>query len=242
MSSFKLDAAALHRTAGIAHDASASVQRTAADAVLRSGLIAERDLKDVALAGQHAQRRGLFLEGRAQFALGIRSGHAVNSITGQIFKRGETWISSVGSPLEYVLRNEQGGQITARGRALAIPTVNALTPAGALNNRFSGLASLRQARDPGGKKLFVWKGKRKGTDGAWLAGTAGAGAGTVVRDAKGRFRRGGRLVLYFLLRRVVQIPARYMFRTSSRRIAPEIVAQGGAQMGVALQKSFGAKS
>lgn len=237
--SLEIKADALRDVAGIANNASGAVKMTASESVVRASLIAERDLKDVALAGAKAERRGLFLEGRAQFALGIRSGHAVNSVSGNVFKRGDTWISSTGSPLAYVLMNENGGQITAKGRALAIPTVNALTPSGALNNRFSGLGSLRQARDPGGRKLFVWKGKRKGTDGAWLAGTSGDGAGTVVRDTKtGRFKRGGRLVLYFLLRRSVQIPARYMFRNSKRRIEPIIAEETNASMKLAMQKAW----
>ena len=88
--SLEIKADALRDVAGIANNASGAVKMTASESVVRASLLAERDLKDVALAGAKASAAACSLEGRAQFALGIRSGHAVNSVSGNVFKRGDT--------------------------------------------------------------------------------------------------------------------------------------------------------
>lgn len=233
-----IDTGGLGRFAKGAAGIPAVLPRTNADIVTRAALLAERDLKNIALAGGAPGRSGLFRTAKAGFVLGNRTGHAAASVTSGVFKDGDAWVGAAGSPLKYVLYNEDGATIQKAGGALALPTVNALTPAGALKNRFAGLQSLRQARDDGGKKLFVWKGKKKGTDGSWLAGTSGAGAGTVVRGPGGLFKRGGRLVLYFLLRHIVHIPARYMFRNAKRRIEPQIVEYGGTQIPLTIHRQL----
>jgi hypothetical protein len=205
------------------------------EGVVEAALIMDRDLKEIALNAGRPQRVGLFMQSRIGFQLGVRSGITAASVTTLIGRHGNVVVASVGTALRHVLANERGATVRAKGRALAIPTVNALTASGALSNRFAGLSSLRDARDPGGRKLFVVKTR----GGAWLAGTSGRGAGTVTRNRRtGRFQRGGRLVLYFLLKNTVQIPARYMFRNARRRVEPVIAEAIGERVTVRVDEAF----
>lgn len=196
-----------------------STQRAAGEAgIAQAALIMDRDLKETALNAGRPQRVGLFMQSRIGFALGVRSGLTAASVTTLIARRGATLEASVGTAEKHVLTNELGATVHAKGRALAIPTVNALSPSGALSNQFAGLGSLRDARDKSGGPLFVLK--TRGA--AWLAG-------------KGDGRRP---TLYFLLRASVEIPARYMFRNARRRVEPLVQEAVEAPIGVKVQEAF----
>ena len=128
-------------------------------------------------------------------SLGSRSGKTRQSVTHKVFRFQETVFGVVGSPMAYLLVHEHGG--TIRGRQyLRIPTIEMQTGAGV--DRLLG-ASARTI--PG---AFVYR-SRSGS--LWIAA-----------------RRGGRLVLLYLLKRSVDIPARHAFAATTRRAAP-IVAQ-----------------
>lgn len=188
--------------------------------ISRAAYIMDRDLKTVAFAGKKARRVGLFLEAPAQFALGVRSGQTAASVTTFVVRRGNEIVAASGSALPHVLWNERGATVRpVRARALAMPTVNALTRGGDLRNVFAGHGSLRDAR-PFGQRMFVHESPGGS---AWLAA-----------------RRGerGRLVLFFLLRRIAHVPARYAVRTAKRRVEPEIVREVGANVVVAATGAF----
>jgi phage gpG-like protein len=228
--SFSIDKGGLTQLAARLRAAGRGVQEGNGAMATRAALLSERDLVQTAFNAGRPVRRGLFMEAPARFGLGARSGALRASVTSDVSKVGDDWIASAGTPLPYAQINEVGGTIRAKsGRALAIPTVNALTPSGDLSNRFSGLGgNLRNARDPGGRKLFPWRGSKAGTTGGWLAGTRGKDAGTVVRDmATGRMKRGGLLILYFLLRKEVHVYGRYAVRAARRRVDAQLTAEYG---------------
>lgn len=238
---FSIETGAVIRAARALREAGQNTETAAAEGIQLAALISSRDLKDVALAGKHAQRQGLFMTAPAQFALGHRTGETAASVTMLVTRSGNHYQASVGTPLRHVLTSEKGATIRSRsGGMLAIPTIHALTPSGDLNNLFAGLRSLRDARTKSGRRLFVLRKRRSGVSGAWLAGIEGPMAGRISRHrGSGRFQRAGRLVLYFLLRRSVNIPARYMFRHAKRRVEPQIVDALDQAVGVRVFEVFG---
>lgn len=238
--SFSIEKGQLLELARKAKAAGQGTNKENAEMAVFAAQLGERDLKTIAFNAGGVERRGMFMIAPPRFGLGVRSGHLAASVVSDVSRFDDVWVATAGTPLRYALTNEIGATIRPKhGRFLALPTVNALTPTGDLKNRFAGLTSLRQARDPGGKPLFFKRAKRRGTAGGWLAGTQGKGAGTVVRDKKtGRFARGGALVLYFYLVTQVNVPARYAVRAARRRIDPQLVDAHGRRFKVEVFERF----
>lgn len=185
-----------------------------------------RALKEV--FGGRIVRGGLFPVSAPGNQLANRSGRARSRLASQTYTLGNAAFGVVGSPDKYVLYNEVGARIRARGNgALTIPTKNVMTASGVMKEEWQGV-SLRDVWKQ--RKLFVLGSKRKGGKGGFVA----RHIGDVYRDPRsGRMKR--RAELLFLLRKEVNLAARHMFRTLARKAAPEIAATVGTKVVVGLE-------
>jgi hypothetical protein len=171
-------------------------------------------------------RSGMFTSSAPGNQLAARTGSTRSRLTHEVLTRGSTVVGVVGSPDRHVLANEKGATITPKkGKMLAIPTNTILTPTGALKNEWAAKLAgggWRGIWDAEG--LFVWRGKRRGSSGAWIARTKPGTAGPAVRGAGGKFKSTRKLELLAYLTPSVTLVPRHMLRTSARRVAPRVAA------------------
>lgn len=177
--------------------------------------------------GGRIVRGGLFPVSAPGNQLANRTGRARSHIASNTFTLGNAVIGVVGSPDKYVLYNEIGARIRAKGSgSLIIPTKNVMTGAGVMKEEWQGV-KLRDVWKQ--RKLFVL-GKKRGGKSGFVA----RHIGDVYRDPRsGRMKR--RVELLFLLRKEVNLAARHMFRTLARNAGPEIAATVGGKVIVGLE-------
>lgn len=190
--------------------AAAALPSAMASGVAIAAAAVERDLKQKALTG--GQRRDPFLgtmgSDPASGQLGVRTGAARRSIVSRVFQSGRDVIATIGSPLNYLRVQEEGGSIQG-SPYLRIPLAAAQTAAG--QDRLVG-ASARQL--PGG---FIFRSK----------------SGELFIATSDR----GRLELHYLLKRSVRLRGRHAFRESAKRMRATVRSLIAGRVSIALRIS-----
>lgn len=149
--------------------------------------------------------------------LSVRTGHTRQRISpgGQIYRRGNTITTAVGSPDQHVLDLEEGGTFSAGGGFFRIPTAAAQTAEGA--DRWAG----QSIRNIPGAHLYRNPISRK----LWAYQVPPGGLG------------GAKHVLLYLLVRSVHRRGRHIFARVTAEATPEVERDLGGTVSMQVTKA-----
>lgn len=168
----------------------------------RATLETERNLQAVGMTGRSTRHPwwGKVGPDPSTHQIAVRTGNTRASVTSRTYRIGNTFVGVVGSPMAHLKLLEEGGEIHG-SPMLRIPLAPAQTPAGVDRNL---------GRSVRGLDFFVWPSRRQ---------RRGRLAGRQPHLAR---VEGGRLRLYYLLKKSVRIRARHVFRATADRMRKRV--------------------
>lgn len=215
----------------------ADFRRGLTQSMFKAVAVMHGDLATTAFSGK-VKQSGMFISSAAGDRLAARTGQTRARLTMDVLMRGDQIIGVVGSPDKHVLANEVGATIKPKSaKMLAIPTKNILTPTGALKAEWASKLAGGGWRGIWKQEgLFVYRGKKGGTSGAWIARTLQHTSHAKGGKFKGGTGKGSRIQLLAYLTPSVTLIARHMMRNSARRVSPAVTAILGSGVSTAMRK------